>query len=914
MSDPNSFFDPHDILMDAPIGIFTSTPEDRFLSANKAMAQMLGYDSPEKLIESITDIASQVYANPSDRKDYMRRMEKKGKLVNREYRFRRRNGQFFWVLANARAIRDHENNVIAYQGFYQDITARKTAEEHLQNILEATNDGIWDYNLDSGEFQCSERFSEMLGYEQNEINNYGCFCADNIHPDDEMRFQQAFEDYLNGRKSSYELEFRLKNKKGDYQWIYTRGRALERDSQGKVLRVIGAHTDIHKRKMAEQEKIALAAFVENNNDIIVVKDLDCRVIATNMAFVRAAGRHSVSEMIGKNDAEIFRVSSDSEPVNSYRQDDLKAMQLKRGEIITREEPVIFPGGVKRTFLTKKFPIADSKAKTFAIGIISSDITEFKQAQKALIQAKEQAEESERKYRLIGENTSDGIVLFNSDYQIGYASPAYLKQLGYNSDEILALKTEDIYESIHPEDRHIFPEIYKAISEKKQELLYSFRIKHKKGHYIWREDNARFNYDSNKNYLGAYVICRDITERKLQEHDLINAKKEAEAANLAKSEFLANMSHEIRTPLNGIMGTMQLLLSTGLSQEQEKLVNLGNVSAERLTQLLSDILDLSSLDAGKMIIREKEFSFKNICDSLNDLYAIPAREKGIEFDCSLDSSLPAKIIGDDTRVQQVLFNLVGNAVKFTENGSVSLNISPVLQQNGHKRILFSITDTGTGIPEDKLDKLFHPFTQADGSMTRQYQGAGLGLVIVRRLVNMMGGNISVESEPGRGTTMHVVLPFKIPENAPSVDVHAKVQPAGKTGSLNILLAEDDPINQMLIKRMLEKDGQKVTLAENGKEAVDMIQEKEFDCILMDIQMPVMTGVEATRVIRESTTIGAKKDIPIIAVTAHTQPGDREKFLEAGMDEYIGKPVNREDFQRVFNRLFSLSNNAKSSGNL
>ncbi len=450
-----NFSDPHDTLMDAPIGIFTSTPEGRFLSANPAMAQMFGYDSPEKLIESITDIASQVYANPSDRKDYMRHMEKEGKLVNREYRFRRRNGQFFWILANARAIRDHENNVIAYQGFYQDITARKIAEDHLQNILEATNDGIWDYNLVSGEFQCSERFSEMLGYEQNEINNYGCFCAENIHPDDQKSFQQAFEDYVNGRKSSYELEFRLKNKNGNYQWIYTRGRALQRDSSGKVLRVVGAHTDIHKRKKAEQEKIALAAFVENSKDIIVVKDLDCRVIATNMAFVRAAGRGSVSEMIGKNDAEIFRVPSDSEPVNSYRQDDLKTMQLKHGEIITREEPVIFPDGVKRTFFTKKFPIADSNAKTFAIGIISSDITEFKQAQLALIQAKDQAEESERKYRLIGENTSDGIVVFNSDYQISYASPAYINQVGYNFEELLALKPKDIYDSMHPEDRHIF---------------------------------------------------------------------------------------------------------------------------------------------------------------------------------------------------------------------------------------------------------------------------------------------------------------------------------------------------------------------------------------------------------------------------------------------------------------------------
>ncbi len=402
-------------------------------------------------------------------------------------------------------------------------------------------------------------------------------------------------------------------------------------------------------------------------------------------------------------------------------------------------------------------------------------------------------------------------------------------------------------------------------------------------------------------IGA--IALDTTEHKHDKEALLAAKEQAETANQAKSEFLANMSHEIRTPLNGIMGMMQLLSATGLNQDQENFIRLGNISAKRLTQLLSDILDLSSIEAGKMVIREKEFSLKNICDSLDELFVIPAREKSLTLDFCLDPTLPEKLIGDDTRVHQVLFNLMGNAIKFTENGSVSLSISPASQpDNGHKRISFSITDTGTGIPEDKLDKLFQPFSQADGSMTREYQGAGLGLVIVQRLVSMMAGNISVESEPGQGTTVHVVLPFKMPKKEIAQVAKETRQSARQSGSLDILLAEDDPLNQIVIKRILEKDGQTVTLARNGQEAVDMLQEKAFDIILMDIQMPVMTGVEATRAIRESASLGAKKDIPIIAVTAHTQPGDRERFLEAGMDDYIGKPVSSEDFQRVFSKFF------------
>ncbi|MFO7727817.1 MAG: ATP-binding protein, partial [Desulfonatronovibrio sp.] len=348
-------------------------------------------------------------------------------------------------------------------------------------------------------------------------------------------------------------------------------------------------------------------------------------------------------------------------------------------------------------------------------------------------------------------------------------------------------------------------------------------------------------------------------------------------------------------------------------------------SQRLTQLLSDILDLSSIDAGKMIIREKEFSLQDICNSLNDLYAIPAREKGIDFDCFLDSALPTKIRGDDTRLQEILFKLVGNAVKFTESGSVSLSISPVSRPaRDCVRVMFSITDTGSGIPESKLDDLFQPFVQADGSLTRKYQGAGLGLVIVHRLVGMMEGNITVESEPGRGTTVHVVLPFKVPEKEISPTVRETLQISARSGNLNILLAEDDPLNQLFIKRILEKDGHEVVLAENGQEAVDLLRAKEFDCILMDIQMPVMTGVEATKMIRsqESEVRSQKSEtgdgtsdlqvsgfspqpsrrIPIIAVTAHTQPGDRESFLEAGMDDYVGKPVSLEDFQRVFSRFF------------
>jgi signal transduction histidine kinase/CheY-like chemotaxis protein len=402
--------------------------------------------------------------------------------------------------------------------------------------------------------------------------------------------------------------------------------------------------------------------------------------------------------------------------------------------------------------------------------------------------------------------------------------------------------------------------------------------------------------------GALIANIDISMQKQVEEELRFAKKEADAANKTKSAFLANMSHEIRTPLNGVLGMLQLIETTQLDEEQKNYLDTAILSTRRLTRLLTDILDLSRVEAGKLVLEEIEIDTRRFKDYGFALFMAEAKKKGLSLEITIDERLPSRLIGDEARLRQILFNLVGNAIKFTETGSVRVDVQPLPHRKGGMLwVLFCVSDTGIGIGDEGLKSIFEPFVQVEGSYTRSHQGAGLGLSIVRKLVQLIGGEMSTESTEGEGTTFYVSLPFKLPtpEAVSSKETPPEQSAPGRV-SPRVLLAEDEEINRRSCQKLLEKRGYTVTVAINGQEALDLLSKDDFDVILMDIQMPVMDGVEATKAIRSSSVLGAKTKIPIIAMTAYAMSGDREKFLAAGMDDYVNKPVDIEALTGVIAR--------------
>jgi PAS domain S-box-containing protein len=483
-----------------------------------------------------------------------------------------------------------------------------------------------------------------------------------------------------------------------------------------------------------------------------------------------------------------------------------------------------------------------------------------------------------------------------DFTYDYVSDSYCALTGLSRERHLS-DPKAILELIHPEDRAEFIHRNQVAAATEEPFTWTGRLR-RDGQIRFMHFNSlpRLIEDGSTLWTGALM---DVTELKRVEAELKQARDAAEEANRAKSEFLANMSHEIRTPLSGVIGMLQLLLQTCDGEREQEYLRTALASSKQLTGLLGDILDLSRIEAGKLVIASEPFSPGELAESARDLFAIAAANKGLELRIECAPDVPPRLVGDAARLRQIVFNLLGNALKFTDTGAVAVSIAlGDTKEDGQATVLFQVSDTGVGIPANRMHVIFEPFTQADGSFVRAYQGVGLGLAIVRRLVSLMGGEVNLASTVGKGTTVQVSLPLRAAEageGRPEAEVAPAELPPGR--KLRLLLVEDEAVNQLSMKLLLAGEGHDVRLARDGRQALEALSGEDFDLVLMDIQMPVMDGLACALNIRSSPEFAAKAKVPIIAMTAHAMDGDKQRFLAAGMNGYVSKPVDMGELKTI-----------------
>lgn len=886
-----------------------------------------------------------------------------------EYRYRTAEGTWRWARQHGIAQRGPDGRARRMVGASTDVTEIKKRDQELetakaaaaaahrpgtsgdltwvQNVeryalaLESINEGVYDADLDADTVYFSPWLRVMLGMAPDDPARTDI--ADFIHPDDRPQYREAIVAHFRGESPRFQCEFRYRSADGSWRWARQHGIAI-RGPGGRARRIVGAMGDItEERERARQLHNAKAeasaahrdvarahevmqTILENMHDGVMLLDRDFRLRFANRQLIEFQQYPPELMRPATPGQELLRFQIRRGDFGPY--DDIERKVEERIAVVTR------PGGTRfarRTVTGRHIEFTFTPLDDGGLLAICRDVTELKEREAALAAAKEAAEAArddvERTrgiMQTVLDNMSDGVMLFDEEFRWKFVNQQLMRFQRFTPDVAYpgASGTDIIRFQVERGDFGPVDDVERTVKE------VAARMRKPGGNrYERRTAGGRFiefNFKplANGGLLGVY---RDITELKDREEALASAKEaaedardaaerdraDAEAANQAKSTFLATMSHEIRTPMNGVLGMMDVLQRQGLNEAQRRTVETMRDSAQSLLRIIDDVLDFSKIEAGRLELEETAFSLSGLIDGVASTFRRQTVTKGLSLDVEIDPGSDDALVGDPTRVRQILFNLLGNAVKFTERGGIKVSASTAPLGDGLSRVTLAVSDTGIGLDAEQRARLFQPFAQADSSTTRKFGGTGLGLSIVRRLAQLMHGDVTLASEPGVGSVFTVILTLQAaPADSPLNTTLRTAAPGKRSGRKSgakprVLVADDHPVNREVLVRQLDLLGVAADTVNDGVEALEAWAAGRYAAVLADIHMPRMDGHELARRLRATETERGWTSTPVIAVTANAMKGEEERCLASGMDAYLAKPVSIEQLRVTLERWLPIS---------
>jgi PAS domain S-box-containing protein len=755
-------------------------------------------------------------------------------------------------------------SLLAKEVVSQIVQRQKSIEkDKLERLFNLSTDLICIAGMDGYFKKINPAFTATLGWTMEELLEKPFI--DFIHPADVAASQAQLAKLGSGEKTT-DYESRLKTKSGAY--VLTRWVANPDTVTGELY-AIGRYDEsraIWERDLLLSEEKHRSLF-ENSQGLMCMHDLEGNFMAINPAGAATVG-YTVEELIGTSLFDL--IPPGTEPLLKGYLEEIKKTGRSKGLM-----KVVHKNGSYKTWMYNNI-ISDDVSGKYVTGT-AVDITE------RVLLEKELKESNKRFFKVFDKNPVSMVLSNIETENIEYVNETFLETFGFSREEVIG-KTGFELNIISAEEREKNLDVMKKEGAVRSSQSIAFK---KNGEQLWvltSMEVVEFNE-------GSFILSSifNINQRKKMEEEIIQAKEKAEQAVIAKNSFLANMSHEIRTPMNAIIGYTDLLSQSNLDEEQAEHVSYVKIAGTNLLYIINDILDFSKIESGKIALESAPFNLKQMLKGIYNLLNVRAVEKKLDYNFFLDASLPEYVLGDSVRLNQILVNLIGNAIKFTVKGHVTVSIKKIGEDSNSYKLKFIVQDTGIGIHAGKIDAIFERFTQANTETTRKFGGTGLGLSIAKNLVELQGGEMHLTSELGKGSEFWFELSYKKVDTMTIEPLKKSFIPKKLLNNIKILLCEDNVLNQKLAKKVIAKFGFDLEIAENGKIGVEKLQKEKYDIVLMDLQMPEMDGYQAVLSIRNELHL----EIPIIAMTAHSLVGEKEKCLEIGMNDYIGKPFSQEE---------------------